>query len=121
MKESVIAHAPATPGVSVPIPYRKAPVASGAELFGVLTVTVLLLAAFAGLAWYARRRGWLDRWVTQPPAGESLSRRLSVSEVLHVSRKTTVFRIRDGDREWLLTESSAQANLRLTSDGSAPT
>lgn len=105
--------APASaPGVaSAPIPFRKTAVTSGPEVFGTLVITLLVLAALSALAWYAQRRGWLDRWITQVPSGATGKRKLAVVEVLHVSRKTTLYRVRDGERELLLTESSVHAQL----------
>jgi hypothetical protein len=94
-----------------PIPFRKTAATSGPEVIGTLAVTLLVLAGFAGLAWYARRRGWLDRWVMQAPSAVAGKRKLSVIEVLHVSRKTTLFRVSDGERELLLTESTVQTHL----------
>lgn len=112
----------ASPGVgSAPIPFRKTAVTSGPEIFGTLVITLLVLAAFAAFAWYARRRGWLDRWITQGPSAIAGKRKLQVIEVLHVSRKTTLFRISDGEREMLLTESSVQTQLRpCATEGGQP-
>lgn len=116
MKGDVTAASAASPGVaSAPIPFRKTAVTSGPEVLGTLAITLLVLAGFAALAWYARRRGWLDRWVTHAPSTAAGNRKLSVIEVLHVSRKTTLFRVSDGQREFLLTESSVQ--VQLTQDG----
>lgn len=105
--------APVTaPGVaSAPIPFRKTAVTSGPEVFGTLVITLLVLVALSALAWYAQRRGWLDRWITQAPSGATGKRKLAVVEVLHVSRKTTLYRVSDGERELLLTESSVHAQL----------
>jgi len=109
--------ATASPGVSSPpIPFRNTAVTSGPEVLGILAVTLLVLAAFASMAWYARRRGWLDRWISRLPTATTGTRKLAVVEVLHVSRKTTLFRIRDGERELLLVESSVQAQLGPASD-----
>jgi hypothetical protein len=117
-KEPAAADVTATPATtastgvaSAPIPFRKTAVTSGPEIFGTLVITLLVLAGFAAFAWYARRRGWLDRWITLAPSAEAGQRKLQVVEVLHVSRKTTLFRIRDGEHEMLLTESSVQAQL----------
>jgi hypothetical protein len=100
------------PGVaSAPIPFRKTSVTSGPEVFGTLVITLLVLAALSALAWYAQRRGWLDRWITQVPSKATGKRKLAVVEVLHVSRKTTLYRVSDGERELLLTESSVHAQL----------
>jgi hypothetical protein len=98
-------------GPPAPIPFRKTAAMSGPEVFSTLAITLLVLAGFAALAWYARRQGWLDRWVTQGPSAAGGKNKLSVVEVLHVSRKTTLFRISDGERELLLTESSVQVQL----------
>jgi hypothetical protein len=100
------------PGVaSAPIPFRKTAVTSGPEVFGTLVITLLVLAGLSALAWYAQRRGWLDRWITQVPSIAAGKRKLTVVEVLHVSRKTTLYRVSDGERELLLTESSVHARL----------
>jgi hypothetical protein len=103
-----------------PIPFRKT-AASGPEVFGVLVTTVLVLAAFAALAVFARRRGWLDRWVGQAPLAADNKRRLAVVETLRISRKTTLYRVRNGDSEFLLAESSAPLQLSSTTIGSEPT
>jgi hypothetical protein len=94
-----------------PIPFRKTAAASGPEVFGVLVTTLLLLAIFAALAVFARRRGWLDRWVGAAPSKSELKKKLAVTETLRISRKTTVYRVSDGDREFLLAESSAPLQL----------
>lgn len=101
-----------TPGVAAaPIPFRKTAATSAPEVFGVLVTTLLLLAAFAALALFARKRGWLDRWVGSAPAAPDSKRQLAVIETLHISRKTTLYRVRDGGREFLLAESSAPVQL----------
>ena len=111
---AVVNAKPATsPGVSAapPIPFKKTAVMSGPEVIGTLAITLLVLSAFAALAWYARRRGWLDRWISQAPTAEAGKKKLAVIEVLRVSRKTTLYRISDGGRELLLAESTMQVQL----------
>ena len=71
------APAATTAAAPAPIPFRQAPVASGPEVFGMLLTTLLVLAAFAGLAWYARRRGWLERWIAVAPAAGGQVRMLA--------------------------------------------
>lgn len=95
------------------IPFRKSAAVSGSEVFGVLMTTLLVLAVFSALAWYARKRGWFDRWVGRMPSSAEVKRNLAVAEVLRVSRKTTVYRIRDGEREFLLAESSGPVQLSI--------
>jgi flagellar biogenesis protein FliO len=69
--------------------------------------TLLLLAAFYGFAWYARRRGWLQRWGAGATPTAAPARRLRVLERLQVSRRTSVVRIGDGESEYLFAETSA--------------
>lgn len=97
---------PVTTAATAPIPFRESSVASTGDVFGMFAITLLLLAAFAGAAWYARKAGWLDRWVGKLPAKAGIpARRLAVVERLPLSRKTMVYRIVDGDRQYLLAES----------------
>lgn len=95
----------------IAIPFRSDAAVSLSEAGGVLVVALLLLAAFYGLAWYARRRGWLDRWVGGRTKQVDDARRLRVLERFVVSRKTVLYRIRDGEQEYLLVESSVSAGL----------
>jgi flagellar biogenesis protein FliO len=91
-----------------PIPFRKDSVTNTPEVFGLLLMTLLVLTAFAALTWYARRRGWLDRWVGQNPKSVSKSKVITVLETQRISQKTTIYRINNGDSEYLLAESSVQ-------------
>ena len=95
-----------------PIPFRKSGGVSGPEIFGSLVVTLLLLAALAGLAFYARKRGWLDRWLAVPAGQGAVARKLAVLEVLNISRRTSLIRVRHGDRELLIVESSGNIEVR---------
>lgn len=97
-----------------PIPFRKTAIVSGSEVFGLVVMTVLILAAVAALAWFARRQGWLDRWAGgRSPAGNT-KRSLAVLEVLRISRKTTLYRVSNGKHEFLLAESGTQIQLSAT-------
>lgn len=103
--------APAGTVKSDAIPFRPDAVVSLPEAGGVLAAALLLLAAFYGLAWYARRVGWLGRWMGGRATSFNDARKLAVLERLVVSRKTVLYRIRDGEQEYLLVESSASAGL----------
>ena len=93
------------------IPYRQDTAVSMPEVGGLLLTAVLLLAAFYGVAWYARRAGWLDRWTgARGPTGDT-QRKLAVIERMAVSRKTVLYRVRDGEKEFLLVESSASIHV----------
>jgi hypothetical protein len=102
---AVATHQAVAPHAS--IPFRKTSIVSGSEVFGMLIATCLVLAAFAALAWFARRHGWLDRWTGGAVADRDAKRSLVVQEVLRISRRTTLYRISNGTREFLLAESSA--------------
>lgn len=101
---------------SAPIPFRESSPTSAPEVFGLFATTLLLLAAFYAVAWYARRAGWLDRWVGPRPAAGENPRQLAVLERLPVSRKTTLYRVRHGDKEYLLAESTTPIQLSDASE-----
>ena len=107
-------------GIAMPalIPFRKTAVVSGSEVAGLVITTLLLLAVIAVSAWFARRQGWLDRWIGGAQPAVNSKRSLAVLEVLRISRKTTLYRLSNGTREFLLAESSAQIQLS-PSDGSS--
>ncbi|MGH8050435.1 MAG: hypothetical protein ACREPB_07245 [Arenimonas sp.] len=94
-----------------PIPFRKEGITNTPEVFGLLVTTLLLVAIFAAIAWFARRQGWLDRWVGPKPHAQSDKNKIAVLEVQRVSQKTTLYRISSGDDEYLLAESSVQVQL----------
>lgn len=93
------------------IPFREASTTSTPEVAGILAITLLVLAAFAGLAWYARRKGWLDRWATKRALLSPGQTGLVVLESMRLSRKSTIYRVTDGSREYLLVESELNVDL----------
>lgn len=98
----------ATTVLPAPIPFRTAATASGHDLMGVMAATVALLLMASLAAWLARRMGWLDRWMSSRPAPAETQQVLRVEQTVRVSRKTTLHRIVDGDRRYLLVESDQQ-------------
>lgn len=103
------AHKPTS--TSTPIPFRESAATTTPEVVGILAITLLLLAAFGGLAWYARRRGWLDRWSTKRSLRSAGQEGLAVVDTIRLSRKSTLYRITDGSREYLLVESELNVEL----------
>ena len=93
------------------IPFRQDSAVSMPEVGGLLLTTVLLLAAFYVIAWYAKRVGWLDRWMGARGATSDTQRKLAVIERMAMSRKTVLYRVRDGENEFLLVESSASIHI----------
>jgi hypothetical protein len=90
-----------------PIPYRKESSGVGGSVIGVLLVTAVLLAAFVLVLRMAKSRGMLDRWVVAPLPRDAVRQALQVEQSLRVGSRTTVHRIRDGGRRYLLVESMA--------------
>ena len=107
----------------VPIPYRSEGGAAGSPALGALVVTVLLLALLVAVLRFARAKGWLDRWIVAPPAAGDGHAPLRLERSLRVGPRTTIHRIRDGDRSFLLVESLAPSTslhpLDDVSSGSA--
>ncbi|MGH8108400.1 MAG: hypothetical protein ACREO1_06745 [Arenimonas sp.] len=110
----------ATTTSSQPIPFRKDSVTNTPEVFGLLVTTILLVSVFAALTWYARRRGWLDRWVGPKPQVASQNKKIVVLETQRISQKTTLYRISNGDSEFLLAESSMQIQFAKQYPNSEP-
>lgn len=89
------------------IPYRTEPVLADGQWLVVMLITVLLLGAlYAGLL-YARRKGWLDRWMAV-----SESRNAKVQRVLwqahtqRIGRQTRVHTLQQGGRTLVIVESA---------------
>jgi hypothetical protein len=98
------------------IPFRKDTVASTPEVFSLLVITLIVLGLFACLAFYARRLGWLDRWVgPKPQSAINCGKKIVILETQRISQKTVLYRISNGDNEYLLTESSMQIQLTQSS------
>ena len=94
------------PGTTAsPIPYRTTSEVSGGDVAGALAATVALLALALFVGWLARRLGWLQRWGVPAIAGTIEPQRLRVEQSLRISTRTVVFRISDGQRDFLLAES----------------
>jgi hypothetical protein len=97
----------------IPIPYRAETAVSGGELTGVLTATILVLAAFLVLALYARKRGWLRKLAPLAAAGQTGKRWRPDVQAQRISRLTTVYRIEDGTNAWLVVESTGQVSVSV--------
>lgn len=90
-----------------PIPYRSDHGSVAMPALGALVATVLVLALFLAALKIARSRGWLDRWIVAPRVAEDGRPALRVEQSLRVGPRTTLHRIRDGERRYLLVESLA--------------
>lgn len=102
------------------IPFRHTSIVSASEVSGILVATVLVLCVLAVSAWFARRKGWLDRWSVGSGKASVAGKSLVVLEVLRISRKTTIYRVANGQREFLIAESSAPVALAASPSESGP-
>jgi hypothetical protein len=105
---------------AAPIPYRSDANGMAASTSSALLVAVLLLAALALGLRYAKRRGLLDRWIVAAPGRVAGRPDMQIVRALRVSPKTTLYRIRDADRHYLLVESLAQTTLTPIPDEDLP-
>jgi len=95
----------AQPSPPAAIAFRQDDGALTDGLLGALVVLVTVLAFVAGALWFAKRRGWLKPWIVEHgPRGPG--GRMAVIQRLRLSPRTTVFRVRDGDEEFVLVEST---------------
>lgn len=107
---------PAHVAGGAPIPYRHESGAIAMPALGALVATVLVLAVFAAALKFARRRGLLDRWIVAPRVADDGRPALRVEQSLRVGPRTTVHRVRDGERRYLLVESLAPSVRLLPID-----
>jgi len=116
--ETLPAVAPSSAQVAhgAPIPYRNESGSVAMPALGALVATVLMLALFAAVLKFARKRGLLDRWIVAPRVAEDGRPALRVEQSLRVGPRTTVHRIRDGERRYLLVESLAPSARLLQID-----
>ena len=94
-----------------PIPYREDGGGLAADAGGAVFAAILLLSLLVVALQFARRRGLLDRWIVATPARTAGRPQMQVEQALRVGAKTMVYRIRDGERRYLLVESTAQTTL----------
>lgn len=103
-----------------PIPYRDEGGGLAGDAGGAMFAAILLLALLVVALQFARKRGLLDRWIVAAPARTAGRPQMQVEQALRVGAKTMVYRIRDGERRYLLVESTAQSTLVPVSDIPAP-
>ncbi|MEG3184662.1 hypothetical protein [Novilysobacter erysipheiresistens] len=99
----------ATPGTA--IPFRPETEGVTGQLVDVLLVLALLLSACLGAVWFAKKRGWLDKWIGAAATGRPSQASLRVEQVLRLSPRTTLYQVKDADRGYLIVESTATARI----------
>lgn len=95
-----------------PIAFREESGSGGADAAQALGMTVLLLAVVLAGLYAARRRGWLQRWLGAAVLARTAPEQdIRLTGTLRLSPRTSVHRIRSGEGEYLVVESSAQVQL----------
>lgn len=91
--------------------FRPETATMGTQATDVLVILMLLVAAFVAVVWVARKQGWLDRWIVSQGNSEKTRSTIRVEQALRISPRTTVYRIVDAERRYLLVESSAATQI----------
>lgn len=102
------ASAPAAPvrTTAQAITYRPESASVAGNAIDVLLMLVLLLGGTLALVLVAKRKGWLRRWTVGATLLSSTGVGLRVEQALRLSPRTTLFRVIDGNRRYLLVEST---------------
>lgn len=106
MSQDVSVPAAAAPTATQAIAYRPDSSGIAGSAGDVLLVLVVLLGATLALALLAKRKGWLQRWTVGASSLVQTRTGLRVEQALRMSPRTTLFRVIDGERRYLLVESS---------------
>jgi hypothetical protein len=97
------------------IPFRPEYRASGSNAVDVLLILALLLGSFVVALWFARKKGWLDRWIVAAPGiGATKRAGLELEQVLRLSQKSALYRVNDGSTRYLVLESAGAAQVLKT-------
>ena len=77
----------------------------------VFSVTLLLLGGLWLAAQHARRKGWLDRWLSKQAGTDSKPTAARILASRRISRLTTLHTVMDGNDRYLLVESKANVSM----------
>lgn len=108
------AAAPAQTQASVaarPIRFREESGGVADSATGVLLVLALLLGGCLAALLWAKKKGWLDRWIAGPGAAPAGAGGLRVEQALRLSPRTVLYRVGDGHERYLVVESTVSAQL----------
>lgn len=97
------------------IPFRPEYRGSGSNAADVLLILALLLGSFVAVLWFARKKGWLDRWIVAAPGvGATKRAGLELEQVLRLSQKSALYRVNDGNTRYLVLESGDAVQVLKT-------
>lgn len=98
------------------IPFRSEEASVGGSAVHALLVTSLLLAACLVVLLYAKKQGWLKKWVPTSQPGDKQDA-FKVAGALRLSQKTSVYRITDGQHLLVVVESAGTAQIVVLPKG----
>lgn len=104
---------PAQSSASHGIAFRPEGASAAADATGVLLALAALLAAAMVALWFAKRKGWLERWLGSVGPAQAGAQSLRVERTLRLSPRTIVYRVADGKDSYLVVESSTNARLTV--------
>jgi hypothetical protein len=100
---------------SVNMKFRDSSAISVGDVTSIFLITALLLASFSVFAYYAKRKGWIFQVFGKTNLLSSGSEQIRVSEVIRISKHTTVYRIDDGGCDFILIESAINTTVHSAS------
>jgi hypothetical protein len=83
----------------------------GQSISGALGVAVFLLAAAIALLWIAKKKGWLERWMSVAPASNAHVDGMKVASIVRLSKHTVLYRIESGTEELVIVESDRNTTV----------
>lgn len=96
---------------AAPIRFKSETGGVAATLAGPLLIAAALLALAIAALWVARHKGWLRQWSVVPPVVVDKSHGMRVEQVLRLSPRTRLYRVRDGAVVFTVVESTAHAQI----------
>ena len=93
------------------IPFRQTSASAPQDLFGVLVATTLLLVLVAASLWFAKKKGWLVRWMAANVVAGQPGKPFRVENSVRLSRNTVLYRVEHGMDRYLIVESDRNINI----------
>lgn len=111
--------APYKSTATAPIQFREEPAVGGKQLASTFSITFALLLLVWAIAHYARRKGWLDRWLPAGTSSRGADQGMWILRSRRISRQTVLHTVIDGDARYVLVESKSNVSIACLHDASA--
>lgn len=93
------------------IPFRQTSASAPQDFLGVLVATIMLLALAAASLWFAKKKGWLARWMAGSVVAGPPGKALRIENSVRLSRSTVLYRVEHGVDRYLIVESDRNINI----------